>query len=109
MVVPIWIMSPGFSATAETRWPLTERAVGRAEVGQHDLAAVEVEPGVPAGDADVGQAQVGLVAAADHGRADGERIGAAVVGDQPGVAGRRRPASAGRRAGSRLLLRRTAA
>src|SRR5215831_6768758 len=23
VVVPIWIMSPGFSATAEIRWPLT--------------------------------------------------------------------------------------
>src|SRR3989440_10425420 len=59
------------------------RAVRRAQIGQSDLAAVVVQPGVPAGDPHVGQAQIRLVTAADHGRPDGQRVRPAVVGDQP--------------------------
>ena len=67
--------------------PVHHRAVRGAEIGQHDLAAVVVEPGVPARDPHVGQAQVGLVAAADDGRADGQGIGTTVVGDQADLPG----------------------
>ena len=96
-------MSPPVEGHGGDALAVDHRAVGRAEVGQHHLGAVEVEPGVPARDADVGQAQVGLVAAADHGRADRQRVGAPVAGHQPHVAApaRRDPAAARLAAGSR--------
>src|SRR4051794_974949 len=71
------------------------RSVGRAEVGEYDLRTVEVEPGMAPRDAHVGQSQVGLVTAPDHGRADRERVAATVTGDQPRATGL--PAAALRR------------
>src|SRR5256714_8482130 len=59
------------------------RAVRRAQIGQYDLAAVVVQPGVPAVDPPVRKAPIPPVTAADHRRPDGQRGRPAVVGDQP--------------------------